>query len=35
LEMVGKEPNCDYQTFSNPCNGFVTEWAPVSHFIRF
>jgi hypothetical protein len=28
LDMLGKEPNCDYETFSNPCNGFVTEWAP-------
>ncbi len=28
LDMIGKEPNCDYQTFSNPCSGFVTEWAP-------
>lgn len=28
LDMVGKEPNCNYQNFSNPCNGFVTEWAP-------
>jgi len=28
LDMVGKEPNCDWKTFSNPCNGFVTEWAP-------
>lgn len=27
-EMVGEEPNCDWETFSNPCNGFVTEWAP-------
>ncbi|KAK5084858.1 hypothetical protein LTR70_007753 [Exophiala xenobiotica] len=27
-DMVGKEPNCDYEAFSNPCNGFVTEWAP-------
>lgn len=26
--MVGQEPNCDYENFSNPCNGFVTEWAP-------
>lgn len=26
--MVGKEPNCDWQNFSNPCNSFVTEWAP-------
>lgn len=28
LDMIGKEPNCNYKTFSNPCNGFVTEWAP-------
>jgi hypothetical protein len=28
LDMIGKEPNCDYLNFSNPCNGFVTEWAP-------
>lgn len=28
LDMLGKEPNCDYKEFSNPCNGFVTEWAP-------
>jgi hypothetical protein len=28
LDMLGKEPNCNYKTFSNPCNGFVTEWAP-------
>lgn len=27
-DLVGKEPNCDWQTFSNPCNSFVTEWAP-------
>lgn len=27
-DMVGKEPNCDWETFSNPCNSFVTEWAP-------
>jgi hypothetical protein len=26
--QVGKEPNCDWETFSNPCNSFVTEWAP-------
>lgn len=26
--MVGQEPNCDWQNFSNPCNSFVTEWAP-------
>lgn len=25
LDMVGKEPNCNWKTFSNPCNGFVTE----------
>lgn len=28
LGMVGKEANCDWQSFSNPCNGFVAEWAP-------
>lgn len=28
MEMLGKEPNCNYEEFSNPCNGFVTEWAP-------
>ncbi|KEF56290.1 uncharacterized protein A1O9_07871 [Exophiala aquamarina CBS 119918] len=28
MDMLGKEPNCDYEEFSNPCNGFVTEWAP-------
>ena len=28
LDMIGKEPNCNYETFSNPCTGFVTEWAP-------
>lgn len=28
LEMIGQEANCNYQNFSNPCNGFVTEWAP-------
>lgn len=27
-DMVGKEPNCNFENFSNPCNGFVTEWAP-------
>jgi hypothetical protein len=26
--MVGQEPNCNWQNFSNPCSGFVTEWAP-------
>lgn len=26
--MVGQEPNCDFENFSNPCTGFVTEWAP-------
>lgn len=26
--MIGKDANCDYKTFSNPCTGFVTEWAP-------
>ncbi|KFA70674.1 hypothetical protein S40288_07370 [Stachybotrys chartarum IBT 40288] len=28
LDMVGEEANCDWENFSNPCNGFVTEWAP-------
>ncbi|KAK5947472.1 hypothetical protein PMZ80_001622 [Knufia obscura] len=28
MDMLGQEPNCDYETFSNPCSGFVTEWAP-------
>jgi hypothetical protein len=28
LEMLGKEPDCNWERFSNPCNGFVTEWAP-------
>lgn len=28
IDMVGKEANCDYMNFQNPCNGFVTEWAP-------
>ena len=28
LEMLDKEPNCDWKTFANPCNGFITEWAP-------
>lgn len=28
MNMLGKEPNCDFENFSNPCNGFVTEWAP-------
>ncbi|KAK3627544.1 hypothetical protein LTR56_019128 [Elasticomyces elasticus] len=27
-DMLDKEPNCDWETFSNPCIGFVTEWAP-------
>ena len=27
-KMLGKAPNCDYENFSNFCNGFVTEWAP-------
>lgn len=27
-EMEGKQPNCEWETFSNPCSGFVTEWAP-------
>jgi hypothetical protein len=30
LDMIGKEPNCNWKTFSNPCTGFITEWAPVS-----
>jgi hypothetical protein len=28
MDMLGKEPNCDWETFANPCSGFVTEWAP-------
>ena len=28
MDMLGAAPNCDYENFSNPCNGFVTEWAP-------
>ncbi|OQO04792.1 hypothetical protein B0A48_09716 [Cryoendolithus antarcticus] len=28
VDMLGKAPNCDWQNFSNPCTGFVTEWAP-------
>jgi hypothetical protein len=28
LDMLDQEANCDYENFSNPCNGFVTEWAP-------
>ncbi|EOO02029.1 putative dbh-like monooxygenase protein 1-like protein [Phaeoacremonium minimum UCRPA7] len=28
LDMLDQEPNCDWENFSNPCNGFVTEWAP-------
>jgi hypothetical protein len=28
ISMLGQKPNCDYQHFSNPCNGFVSEWAP-------
>jgi hypothetical protein len=28
MDMIGKEANCNWQNFSNPCNGFVTEWAP-------
>lgn len=27
-KMLGQEPRCDYENFSNPCNSFVTEWAP-------
>lgn len=26
--MVGAPANCNWQNFSNPCTGFVTEWAP-------
>jgi hypothetical protein len=28
LNMIGNDANCNYQNFSNPCTGFVTEWAP-------
>ncbi|SMR62701.1 unnamed protein product [Zymoseptoria tritici ST99CH_3D1] len=28
LDMLGKDANCDAQAVKNPCNGFVTEWAP-------
>ena len=28
MNMIGKDANCDYENFSNPCTGFVTEWAP-------
>lgn len=28
IDMLDKGVNCDYKEFSNPCNGFVTEWAP-------
>lgn len=28
MDMVGKKANCNWEEFSNPCNGFVTEWAP-------
>lgn len=28
MEMLGEETNCEWEEFSNPCNGFVTEWAP-------
>jgi hypothetical protein len=28
MEMLDKGTNCDWQNFRNPCNGFVTEWAP-------
>lgn len=28
LTMIVKDANCDWQSFSNPCNGFVTDWAP-------
>ena len=27
-KTAGDEPNCTWQNFSNPCNGFLTEWAP-------
>ena len=27
-ELVGQEPNCEWEDYSNPCNGFVAEWAP-------
>ena len=27
-DMVGEKPNCEWEEFSNPCIGFVTEWAP-------
>lgn len=27
-DKMGKEPNCEWEDYSNPCNGFVTEWAP-------
>ncbi|KAK3622612.1 hypothetical protein LTR56_022077 [Elasticomyces elasticus] len=27
-DLLDKEPNCDWETYSNPCIGFVTEWAP-------
>ncbi|KAK3669138.1 hypothetical protein LTR78_010983 [Recurvomyces mirabilis] len=26
--MLGQPADCNWQNFSNPCNGFVTEWAP-------
>ena len=26
--MIGEDANCNYEKFSNPCTGFVTEWAP-------
>lgn len=28
LEMLDQPANCDWENFANPCNGFVTEWAP-------
>ena len=28
LPMLDGPANCDYLNFSNPCTGFVTEWAP-------
>ena len=28
LAMLSQPPNCAWQNLSNPCNGFVTEWAP-------
>jgi len=28
LDMLDKEPDCNWETFANPCNGFISEWAP-------